>query len=92
MYANVTIAAPSVHDVLAVPDSAVIHSGQRDVVVLDLGHGLFQAKAVTLGVSSRGLWQVLEGLTEGERVVVAAQFLIDSESNLKDAIAQVAAK
>ncbi len=92
MYANVTIAVPSVRGVLTVPDSAVIHSGLRDVVVLDVGHGLFAARNVTLGVNGDGLWQVLDGVHEGDRVVVSAQFLIDSESNLKDAISRMAAK
>ena len=88
MYANVIINVPSAHHVLAVPDNAVIHSGQRDVVVLDLGHGLFPARDVTLGVDGDGLWQVVGGVDEGDRVVVSAQFLIDSESNLKAAVAR----
>jgi Cu(I)/Ag(I) efflux system membrane fusion protein len=91
MYANVTIDVPSARNALAVPDDAVIHSGARDVVVLDLGHGLFQARDVTLGVNGGGLWQVLSGVDAGDRVVVAAQFLIDSESNLKAAIAGMSA-
>jgi RND family efflux transporter MFP subunit len=89
MYANVTIDVPSARNALAVPDDAVIHSGERDVVVLDLGHGLFQARDVTLGVNGGGLWQVLGGVDAGDRVVVSAQFLIDSESNLKAAIASM---
>ncbi len=69
----------------------MIHSGERDVVVLDLGHGLFQARTVTLGVSGRGVTQVIRGLDDGDRVVVSAQFLLDSESNLKAAIASMSA-
>ena len=91
MYATVTIAVPSARGVLAVPDNAVIHSGERDVVVLDLGHGLFQARTVILGVSGQGVTQVLRGIDEGDRVVVSAQFLLDSESNLKAAIADMSA-
>jgi membrane fusion protein, copper/silver efflux system len=91
MYATVTIAVPSARDVLAVPESAIIHSGQRDVVVRDLGNGLFQPRDVALGVNGSGLWQVISGLDEGDRVVVSAQFLIDSESNLKAAIARISA-
>jgi membrane fusion protein, copper/silver efflux system len=89
MYATVTISVPSARNVLVVPDDAVIHSGERDIVVLDLGRGLFQARDVTLGVNGAGLWQVLGGLAAGDRVVVSAQFLIDSESNLKTAIANM---
>jgi len=91
MYATVTIEVPSARRVLAVPENAVIHSGQRDVVVLDLGHGLFQARDVTLGVNGNGMYQVTRGLDAGDRVVVSAQFLIDSESNLKAAIANMSA-
>ena len=65
MYATVTIDVPSARGVLAVPENAVIHSGQRDVVVLDLGHGLFQARDVTLGVNGNGLWEVTHGLARG---------------------------
>jgi membrane fusion protein, copper/silver efflux system len=91
MYATVTIDVPSARGVLAVPENAVIHSGSRDVVVVDLGHGLFQARDVTLGVNGKGVWQVTHGVAEGDRVVVSAQFLIDSESNLKAAIANMSA-
>jgi Cu(I)/Ag(I) efflux system membrane fusion protein/cobalt-zinc-cadmium efflux system membrane fusion protein len=86
MYANVTFEVPSARDVLAVPEEAVIHSGTRNIVVLDRGKGKFQAKEVSLGVNGSGLWEVREGLEEGDRVVVSAQFLLDSESNLQEAI------
>lgn len=86
MYANVTFDVPSAKNVIAVPDEAVIHSGPRTVVVIDRGNGTFEAKEVTLGVNGGGLWEVKEGLAEGDRIVVSAQFLIDSESNLREAI------
>lgn len=86
MYANVTFKVPSAHNVLAVPEEAVIHSGRRNIVVLDRGNGTFQVKDVTLGLNGEGLWEVKEGLKEGDLVVTSSQFLIDSESNLKEAI------
>jgi len=86
MYANVTINVPSARGVVAVPEEAVIRSGERNVVVLDLGDGTFQVREVSLGVNGNGLWEVREGLPEGSRVVVSSQFLIDSESNLREAI------
>jgi Cu(I)/Ag(I) efflux system membrane fusion protein len=55
-------------------------------VVLDRGNGTFQVKEVKLGVNGSGLWEVMEGLQEGDRIVVSSQFLIDSESNLQEAI------
>jgi Cu(I)/Ag(I) efflux system membrane fusion protein/cobalt-zinc-cadmium efflux system membrane fusion protein len=86
MYANVTFDVPSARNVLAIPEEAVIHSGTRNVVVLDRGDGRFQVAEVTLGANGAGLWEVKEGLHEHDRIVVSSQFLIDSESNLQEAI------
>jgi len=86
MYANVTFDVPSARQVIAVPTEAVIRSGRRDLVVVEMGEGRFQVREVELGVSGDGVLEVTGGLSEGERVVVSAQFLIDSESNLKEAI------
>jgi Cu(I)/Ag(I) efflux system membrane fusion protein len=72
--------------VLVVPEEAVIRSGTRDLVVLEREPGTFQVAGVTLGVSGNGVWEVREGVEEGDVVVVSAQFLIDSESNLTEAI------
>ena len=77
---------PAARNVLAVPEEAVIHSGERNVIVLDLGNGRFRVAEVTLGVNGSGLWEVRDGLEDGDVVVVSAQFLIDSESNLQEAI------
>jgi membrane fusion protein, copper/silver efflux system len=89
MYANVTFDVPAAHQVLAVPEEAVIRSGTRNILVLDRGHGTFQVRQVTLGVNGSGLWQVTSGVEPGDRVVVSAQFLIDSESNLREAIRKI---
>ncbi len=86
MYANVTFEVPSAHDVLTVPEESVIHSGTRNVVVLDRGDGTFKVSEVTLGVSGDGVWEVKKGVSAGDRVVVSSQFLIDSESNLREAV------
>jgi RND family efflux transporter MFP subunit len=86
MYANVTFDIPAARDVLVVPEEAVIRSGTRDLVVLEREPGTFQVAGVTLGVSGNGVWEVREGVEEGDVVVVSAQFLIDSESNLTEAI------
>ena len=71
------------------PAQSVLHSGERAVVIVAKGDGLFEPREVRLGVSSGGMEQVTEGLAPGERVVTSSQFLIDSESNLKAAIAQL---
>src|SRR5262245_51804472 len=72
---------------LSVPTSAVIDSGTRQVVLIDRGEGRFEPRAVKLGVRGDGFVEVLDAVKEGERVVVAANFLIDAESNLKAALA-----
>ena len=86
MYANVTFDVPVARNALAVPEEAVIRTGTRDVAVLELSPGLFRVAEVTLGAGGDGVWEVLDGISEGDRIVVSAQFLIDSESNLNQAI------
>ena len=86
MYANVTFDVPVARNALAVPEEAVIRGGTRDLVVLERSPGTFQVAAVTLGRQGGGVWEVLDGVAEGDTVVVSAQFLIDSESNLTQAI------
>jgi Cu(I)/Ag(I) efflux system membrane fusion protein len=86
MYANVNFDVPSARGVLTVPEEAVIHSGERNVVVLDRGDGTFQVRPVTLGLNGDGVWEVRQGVAAGDRVVVSSQFLIDSESNLREAV------
>ncbi len=88
MFAQVTLAIKNnQHAVLVVPDSAVIHSGRRELVLVDSGAGKFEPRAVKLGRHSDDQIEILEGVLEGEKVVTSANFLIDAESNLKAAIA-----
>jgi multidrug efflux pump subunit AcrA (membrane-fusion protein) len=69
------------------PEGAVIDAGDRKLVFLDLGEGRFEPREVQLGAKVGSGFQVLSGVSEGERVVTSANFLIDSESSLKAAIA-----
>jgi len=85
MAALVEIEAP-LGRTLAVPDSAVIDSGQRQIVLVERGEGRYQPVAVKLGARVPGYVQVLDGLKPGERVVTSATFLIDAESNLRAAL------
>lgn len=71
---------------VAVPDSAVIDTGKRQIVLLSRGEGRFEPRAVKLGGLADGYYAVLEGLVEGDQVVTHANFLIDAESNLKAAL------
>jgi Cu(I)/Ag(I) efflux system membrane fusion protein len=86
MYADVEIGSGDVAPQLAVPDSAVIDSGTRRVVILDRGQGRFEPREVKLGRRGDGMVAITEGVSEGDRVVVSANFLIDAESNLKAAL------
>ena len=88
MYAQLELAGlGSKGRVVAVPETAVINSGRREVVLVDLGEGRFEAREVKLGARSDDYVEVLEGIRKGEKVVVSANFLIDAESNLKAVIA-----
>jgi Cu(I)/Ag(I) efflux system membrane fusion protein len=86
MYANMQLISGHNSKVLAVPDSAVIDSGTRQIVLVQLTEGLFEPREIKVGMRSDGYTEVLEGLGEGENVVVRANFLIDAESNLKAAL------
>ncbi len=87
MYANIRLSARSARSVLVVPGSAVIHSGERNVVFVALDGGKFEPREVTLGMEGReGYVEAMSGVSAGERVVTSAQFLIDSESRLQEAI------
>jgi Cu(I)/Ag(I) efflux system membrane fusion protein len=89
MYTNVTIRSKISDAALTVPTEAVLRTGERDLAILALGGGKFLPRQVRLGAEGEGYYQVLSGLSEGDRVVTSAQFLIDSESKLKEAIAKM---
>ena len=68
---------------LAVPDDAVIDTGTRKIVYVDRGEGLFEPREVLTGIKSGGLTELTQGVKVGEKVAIAANFLIDSEAQLK---------
>src|SRR5712672_1856634 len=86
MYADVEIATGAEAPVITVSSSAVIDSGERQIVLLDKGEGRFEPRAVKLGRRGAGRVEIKEGLAENDKVVVSANFLIDAESNLKAAL------
>ena len=87
MYGNVQLSTAHPRGkVLAIPDSAVLDSGTRQVALVQRGEGLFEPRNVKLGMRADGYVEVLEGVASGEQVVVRANFLIDAESNLKAAL------
>lgn len=89
MFASVTLRPASAGAVIAVPEQALIRSGKRTLAIVSLGDGYFEPREVRVGRTAEGWAEVLEGLAEGESLVVSSQFLIDSESNLKAAIRQM---
>ena len=91
MFGDIELVAASRAKTLAVPTSAVIDSGSRQVVLVEAGEGRFQPRTIHVGARTADLVEVRDGLREGERVVVTANFLIDAESNLKAALASYGA-
>jgi Cu(I)/Ag(I) efflux system membrane fusion protein/cobalt-zinc-cadmium efflux system membrane fusion protein len=87
MYVNVGIAAEAVDNVLAIPMTAVLNSGKDRTVFVALGEGRFAPRTVKTGVrDDDGFVEILSGLADNETVVVSAQFMLDSESKLREAL------
>jgi membrane fusion protein, copper/silver efflux system len=70
---------------LVVPQTAVLNSGDRQTVYMDLGNGYFEPRAVKIGRQIADRVEILSGLQAGEKIVISGNFLIDSESQLKAA-------
>jgi Cu(I)/Ag(I) efflux system membrane fusion protein len=85
MYVNVALKIP-LGARLAVPRDAIIESGERQLIFIHHGGGKLEWRSVTLGVSAGDWVEVAEGLKEGDHIVTSANFLIDSESQLKAAV------
>ena len=86
MYVDVEVGTGTPDPVVAVSDSAVIDSGNRQIVIIDKGDGRFEPRAVKIGTRGEGYTEIRDGIAVGEKAVVAANFLIDAESNLKAAL------
>jgi Cu(I)/Ag(I) efflux system membrane fusion protein len=82
MYGEVAFQTGGGHR-LVVPQSAVLNSGDRQVVFVDRGNGVFEPRNVRIGAQSGDRLEILAGLAAGERIVTSGNFLIDSESRLK---------
>ncbi len=89
MFADVTIHAQRKVDAIVIPTEAVVRSGEREQVFVVRGPGKFEPRVVKLGVDSQGMVQVIDGVSAGEEVVTSSQFLIDSESKLREATAKM---
>jgi len=89
MFSEVLIKAAEAVDAIVIPAEAVIRSGQSERVFVVRGPGKFEPIKVELGFESAGQVSILNGINEGDEVVVSAQFLVDSESSLREATAKM---
>jgi Cu(I)/Ag(I) efflux system membrane fusion protein len=85
MYAEIVLGGRLGRGV-AVPDSAVMGTGEREIVFIAKGGGHFEPREVKTGIKVRGYYEIKKGVAAGEKVVTGANFLLDSESKLKAAI------
>ena len=91
MFVQVDLSAGAMQEhVLRVPREAIILTGERELVVKALGNGHFQPVEVTTGVWGNDQVEIIDGLDEGDEVVISGQFLIDSESNIQSSLLRMA--
>jgi Cu(I)/Ag(I) efflux system membrane fusion protein len=83
MYTTVRLSSP-MREALTIPSSAVVRTGERSVVFIDMGSGRLAPRDVIIGRSAGELTEVLAGVEPGQRVVTSAQFIVSSESNLAE--------
>ncbi len=83
MYANMEIESVISPKAVAVPEDAVLDTGERQAVIIDVGAGRFKMQEVKVGLKGEGYYQILSGLAPGWKVVTSANFLIDSESSFR---------
>jgi rubrerythrin len=87
MFATVKVVSELEPSVLLIPDMAILRSGEKTTVFVALDGGKFDPRTVTLGPQAENdEYQVLNGVSEGERIVTSGQFMLDSESQLREAI------
>lgn len=89
MFVDVTIFSDRQQDAIVIPSEAVVRSGDRTQAFVVRAPGKFEPRDIRTGIESRGFVTVLEGVSEGEEVVTSAQFLVDSESKLREATAKM---
>jgi len=89
MFANVDIQSNRKLDAIVVPSEVIVRTGTQEQVFVQRSPGQFEPRYVTVGVSANGQTQIVKGLEPGEIVVTSSQFLLDSESKLKEATAKM---
>jgi len=89
MFANVDVKASRQVNAVVVPSEAIVRTGEQEQVFIQRAAGQFEPRKVIIGVASDGQTQIIKGVEAGEIVVTSSQFLIDSESKLKEATAKM---
>jgi RND family efflux transporter MFP subunit len=89
MFANVTINTQRQANAITIPSEAIVRSGERDQVFIVREQGKFEPRTVKVGLTAEGLTQIIEGVDVGDEVVTSSQFLIDSESKLRESTAKM---
>ncbi|MFT7414286.1 MAG: Cu(I)/Ag(I) efflux system membrane fusion protein [Methylophagaceae bacterium] len=89
MFANVTIKTQRQDNAITIPSEAIVRSGERDQVFIVREQGKFEPRTVKVGLIAEGLSQIIEGVDAGDEVVTSSQFLIDSESKLRESTAKM---
>ena len=92
MFGTVRFHPTAARQALVVPTQAILRTGQRNIVIVDLGEGSFGPREVLTGHEGGGQVEILEGLSEGDSIVTSSQFLIDSESSLQAAVQKMIAQ
>jgi Cu(I)/Ag(I) efflux system membrane fusion protein/cobalt-zinc-cadmium efflux system membrane fusion protein len=92
MFGTVRFHPTAARQALVVPTQAILRTGQRSIVIVDLGEGSFAPREITTGHEGGGEVEILEGLSEGDSIVTSSQFLIDSESSLQAAVQKMIAQ
>ncbi len=91
MLADISILSDTRDDAVVVPSEAVVRSGGEPQVFIVRAPGKFEPRTVVTGVESEGRTEIVSGVSAGEEVVTSAQFLLDSESSLREAAAKMVA-
>ena len=90
MYANVKIFGGAKKNTIVIPLEGLIRSGREERVILALGDGRFEARKVRAGIESGNYVEILEGVEQGEEIVISGQFLIDSEASMRASLNRMA--
>jgi Cu(I)/Ag(I) efflux system membrane fusion protein len=89
MFASASFRGPAAKPAVLVASEAVIRTGTRNVVIVDLGEGRFMPVDVEVGREAGDLTEITRGVSAGQRVVASGQFMIDSEASLKGVLARM---